>query len=320
MKKVNTDKPTVGVSSCLLGNAVRFDGQHKRNRFVVDELSGCFELRGACPEVGIGLPIPRATIRLVTSSGEVRAVGSLDAGLDVTAEIQRFSRDFLDSSPVLDGYILKKDSPSCGMERVKLYSEDGRHCVREGVGLFAEVLMRRYPNMPVEEEGRLNDPGLRESFISRVFVYHRWNRLVADGVTASKLLGFHSRHKYLVMAHSYVAYRQLGRLLANLSGDDVDVIASDYIRELMSALRKPSTRKQHFNVMQHIMGYLKRDVDREDKRELSVVLESYRVGLTPLVVPLTLLRHHLRRNPNRYLMGQYYLNPYPDQLRLRNHI
>jgi uncharacterized protein YbgA (DUF1722 family) len=204
------------------------------------------------------------------------------------------------------------------MSRVKVYSEQGTHAQRKGSGIFAKLLMEQLPNMPVEEEGRLNDPVLRENFINRVYVYHRWHQLELQGFSAAELIGFHTDHKYLVMAHSQAAYQRLGRLLSNLPEEALDQIAATYIEALMQTLKRRVTRSRHVNVLQHIMGYLKKNIDSDDKSELVACIEAYRRQETPLVVPMTLLKHYFRLHPDRYMSRQVYLQPHPDKLGLRN--
>jgi uncharacterized protein YbgA (DUF1722 family) len=206
------------------------------------------------------------------------------------------------------------------MERVKVHVESGGHSVRKGIGVFANALMRQQPLLPVEEEGRLNDAVLRENFINRVYVYHRWRKLHTLGLTPANLIAFHSDHKYMVMAHSQAAYQRLGKLLANLSKIDLKRIGDDYIHELMPALKRRVTRNRHVNVLQHIMGYLKKSISGDDKKELSAAIEAYRRGETPLIVPITLFSHYFRVHPDDYMSRQIYLHPYPDSLGLRNSI
>jgi len=310
----------IGVSSCLLGQEVRYDGGHKRDGFIAATLSTFVDYVPVCPEVAIGLGIPRPTIRLVGDPQRPSAVGSDDASRDVTARLETFARQQIPALAGICGYILKKDSPSCGMERVKVYSPKGGAAERKGIGIYARVFMERMPLIPVEEEGRLNDPVLRENFISRVFVYDRWQRMAAEGLTSAGLIAFHSNHKYLVMAHSQAAYRRLGQMLADLKGADLSAIGEMYIAELMDALKRRANRKRHCNVLQHMMGYLKRNIDGGDKAELAANIESYRRGEVPLVVPVTLFLHYFRRNPDPYMERQVYLHPYPDTLGLRNAI
>jgi len=312
--------PRVGVSACLLGQPVRYDGGHKRDSFIADTLAEYLELIPVCPEAAIGLGVPRPTIRLLGEVRRPRLVGALDPSLDVTEKMETFAERQIDALGDLCGYILKKDSPSCGMERVKLFSPEGGGAVRKGTGVFAAILMRRRPLLPVEEEGRLNDPVLRENFINRVYVMLRWQNLRRQGLNAARLIEFHTAHKYLVMAHSQAAYRRMGTLLSDLSGGRADSAAHDYVEELMNALARRVTRPRHVNVLQHILGYLKRRIDRDDKAELSASIEAYRRGEIPLVVPVTLLRHYFRRHHDPYMEKQVYLNPHPEGLGLRNAI
>ncbi|MEJ2395310.1 MAG: DUF523 and DUF1722 domain-containing protein [Candidatus Thiodiazotropha sp.] len=312
--------PKVGVSACLLGHQVRYDGGHKRDAFIDGPLGLHLEYIPLCPETAIGLGVPRPAIRLMGEVERPRLVGRNDPALDLTEKMERYAKRQVAELTDLCGFILKKDSPSCGMERVKVFSADGTRAERKGSGLFARILMQRLPLLPVEEEGRLNDPLLRENFINRVYLMYRWHGLVQEGVSAPRLIEFHTAHKYLAMAHSQAAYQRLGRLLANLSQSDLTDIADRYIAELMHALRRRVTRKRHVNVLQHIMGYLKKEIDGDDKAELGATIESYRRGETPLVVPITLLRHYFRRHPDPYMEKQLYLRPYPDNLGLRNGI
>lgn len=310
----------IGVSSCLLGQEVRYNGGHKRDSFVVGTLARFVDYVPVCPEVAIGLGIPRPPIRLVGEPARPRAVGADDPSLDATAGLETFARQQVPALRGIDGYILKKDSPSCGMERVKVYSLRGGAAERKGVGVYARVLMEHMPELPVEEEGRLNDPVLRENFLARVYVHARWQRLRADGLTRSRLIDFHSDHKYLVMAHSQAAYQRLGRMLADLRKIDLEAVAQMYFAELMEALRRRVNHKRHANVLQHMFGYLKRSIDSGDKAELLDNIEAYRWGEVPLIVPTTLFRHYFRRHPDPYMERQVYLRPHPDELALRNAI
>ncbi len=312
--------PKVGVSACLLGQPVRYDGGHKRDAFIAEHLSKHLELVPVCPESAIGLGVPRPTIRLLGDIARPRLVGTSDAALDVTEKMETYAKCRVNEFTDLCGFILKKGSPSCGMERVKVFHPDGAHAERKGSGVFARILKQSLPLLPIEEEGRLNDAVLRENFINRVFVMSRWQWLLQEGLDATRLLDFHTAHKYLVMAHSQAAYQRLGRLLANLSHVDLQRIAEIYSEELMHALKRRIGRKRHVNVLQHILGYLKKRIDKEDKIELNASIEAYRRGETPLIVPITLLRHYFRRHPDPYMEKQLYLHPYPDNLGLRNRI
>jgi uncharacterized protein YbgA (DUF1722 family)/uncharacterized protein YbbK (DUF523 family) len=306
------------VSACLLGQAVRYDGGHKRDGFVADVLAEHFELVAVCPEVAIGLGVPRAPIRLIQTAAGVRVRGVRDPELDVTGaldgEAARVHRELLD----LCGYVLKKNSPSCGMERVKAYTETGMPHGRAS-GAFAAGLMARAPLLPVEEEGRLNDAVLRENFVERVFAYARWQALTAGEVGGAALVDFHSRHKYQLLAHNQAAYRRLGRLVAGAGRRPGRDLIDDYGREFMAALARPASVGNHVNVLQHLAGYVKDALDAGDKAELQAAIDDYHHRRAPRLVPLTLLRHHLRRTPQPWAAAQTYLNPDPREQLLRNH-
>lgn len=314
---VEYDKIPIGISSCLLGEEVRFDGGHKQDSYILGTLSDYFEFQPVCPEVAIGLPIPRPPIRLVQHDDAIHVVGVKDPTIDVTDKLHDYGQKMAREMTDISGFIFKRASPSCGMERVKVYAPDGRS-IDKASGAFAEEIKKGRPLLPTEEEGRLGDPGLRENFIMRVFVYHRWRTLVAGGLTAKKLIDFHSDHKYLVMAHNQSAYKAMGKLLADAGKADIDALADEYVEALMTALAKPAPRKQHVNVLQHLLGYLKNQIDAEDKAEMLEVIEHYRDGIVPLIVPITLLKHHFRRHPHEYIERQVYLTPHPHELMLRN--
>ena len=318
VRTAESSRPLIAVSSCLLGQQVRYDGGHKRDDWIAGPLSGHVDFRPICPEVAIGLGIPRPPIHLTGDPLRPRAVGVQDPGLDVTAPLEHFAGQTARGLDDVSGYILKSRSPSCGMARVRLHGQHGGH--RTAAGIHARVIMARLPNLPVEEEGRLNDPVLRENFINRVYAYRRWQDFRRQRLTAKGLVAFHAGHKYLVMAHSQAAYGRIGRLLSDLKGVQLAEVAQQYIDELMTALQRRVGRERHVNVLQHIMGHLKRRLEGDDKQELLAAVEAYRRGEVPLIVPLFLLRHHLRHHPDAYLAGQWYLHPYPDALGLRNNI
>lgn len=310
------EKIPIAVSSCLLGQEVRYDGGHKHNGYLTQTLGRYFEYIPFCPEVAIGLGIPRPPIRLVHADSQTRARGVKDPQLDVTTQLQDYAQQVVPKLAGVCGYILKRASPSCGMERVKVYSENNIY--GNDSGIYAAAIMRSMPELPVEEEGRLMDPVLRENFIERVFVYASWQALRRAELSADSLVRFHTAHKFSVLAHNETAYRELGRLVADAGKRDIDQLADEYFALLMRALREPATRKKHTNVLMHIMGYVKGSLDADDKQELLEVLERYRIGQLPLIVPLTLLRHYLRKYPDAYIEQQVYLNPHPEELMLRN--
>lgn len=308
----------LGVSSCLLGERVRYDGGHKKDDFLTGLLARFVELVPVCPEVELGLGTPREPIRLQRDGDLVRLVAP-KSGKDHTEPMRRFAERRVRALARLDlcGYVLKKDSPSCGMERVRVWG--GRMPSRDGRGAFAAVLMAELPLLPVEEEGRLRDPGLRESFVERVFAYRRLKDLFQGRWTVGGLVSFHAAEKLLVLAHEPAAYQRLGRLVAGAKGAPRAEIARAYAEVFMSALARPATRGRHVNVLQHMAGYLKDLASADERQELAEAIEDYRRGLVPLVVPVTLVKHHVRRHGIAYLAGQRYLEPHPKELMLRNH-
>ncbi|NOS74692.1 MAG: DUF523 and DUF1722 domain-containing protein [Methyloglobulus sp.] len=310
------NKIPVGISSCLLGQAVRYDGGHKLDSYIAGTLAEYFDFKPFCPEVAIGMGTPRPTIQLVKINGEISCLGVKNPDVDVTAQLRDYAHQQKAAHDDLCGYILKKDSPSCGMERVKVYTNGQPQKI--GTGIYANEMMRNNPLLPVEEEGRLGDPRLRENFIQRVYVLHRWKQLLAEGLTASRLTRFHARHKLIIMSHDN--YVELGQLLASVSKTNLEEVANTYISQLMKALKKVASRKNHVNVLQHIQGYLKKELDADNKAELCELIERYRQGEIPLIVPLTLLKHHFRKNPDPYIEESYYMSPYPQELRLINEL
>ena len=320
MTSPKTDKRIrIGISSCLLGQSVRFDSGHKRDAYINDVLAKHFEYVPFCPEVAIGMGIPRPPIRLVGDPDKPRAVGVRVEGIDVTEKLVDYANSVVADFPQISGYLLKRGSPSCGMERVKVYTDKGMPKASTS-GLYAGIIIRAFPNLPVEEEGRLNDPVLRENFVERVYVYDRWQRLREDEITPVKLVEFHTRHKFLLLSHSETHYRRLGRLVADAGMRNMQELSEEYFSVLMDGLKRRATRRRHSNVLQHVMGYLKRSIDTGDKSELNRVIDEYRHGTVPLIVPMKLIEHHFRRHPDDYIALQYYLNPHPPDLGLRNHL
>jgi uncharacterized protein YbgA (DUF1722 family)/uncharacterized protein YbbK (DUF523 family) len=286
----------VGVSRCLLGEEVRYDGQHKRDRFLVEVLGPLVEWVPVCPEVEVGLGIPREAMRLERGEPDEPRLVTIQTRRDLTARMTRFSerrvRALADED--LCGYVLKKSSPSCGLHRVKVYPGGAAAPALEGRGLFAAALVRAFPNLPVEEEGRLEDPALRESFIERLFAFRRLRALFEARWTRGDLVAFHTAHKLSLLAHSTEAYRALGRLVANARARQPAALREAYAAGFMEALAKPASRGRHANVLQHMAGYLREALDAAARAELAEAIHDYRRGLTPLVVPVTLLRHHVR--------------------------
>jgi uncharacterized protein YbgA (DUF1722 family)/uncharacterized protein YbbK (DUF523 family) len=319
------DRVRVGVSSCLLGEKVRFDGQHKRDGFVVDQLGKHVEWVAVCPELEVGMGVPREPVRLIRlrAAPEPRMVG-VKSGEDWTARMQRFAAArvrALDGEE-LSGFVLKAKSPSCGMTRVKLYDGDKTERAPEpaGVGLFAAALMQRFPNLPVEEEGRLCDARLRENFIERLFAYARLRRLWQTRWTLASLIAFHTAHKMALLAHSTDGYRALGRLVGIGKSLPRAELRDRYETEFMKTLGRPATPGRHANVLMHMLGHLTDHLDAGDRHEVLAAIEAQRGGQLPLIVPLTLVAHHARRLQTRYLLDQTYLHPHGDEIQLRNRV
>ena len=315
-------KLKIGVSQCLLGDEVRYDGGHKRNRFVVTTLSDYVDYVPVCPEVEMGMPTPREAIRLVGHAASPSLMG-IQSATDHTSGMRAWSASKMPwiEDQELDGYILKKDSPSCGLFRVRLYDADTGIPTRDGRGAFADPLVKAFPLMPVEEEGRLNDPPLRENFISRIFTYHRWKRLLTDNRTPGGLVAFHTANKMSFLAHSPVHYRALGRIVSDAGAGDLDAILETYAETMTACLQVLATPGKHTNVIMHLMSFLKNSLDAADKAELLDLVEQMRNRILPLIVPVTLLKHHLAKHevPD-WVHQQVYLNPYPGELMLRNHV
>jgi uncharacterized protein YbgA (DUF1722 family)/uncharacterized protein YbbK (DUF523 family) len=313
-------KLRLGISACLLGRKVRYDGQHKRDAFLVDVLGPFVEWVPVCPEEELGLGVPREPIRLVGNPAAPRLVAER-SGKDHTEAMHGFAQARVSELEGLDlsGYVTKKDSPSCGMERVRVHAARGGPPRRDGVGAFAAVLLARLPLLPVEEEGRLHDPLLRESFVERIFAHARWKDAVRRGMRRGDLVAFHTAHKLALMAHSPAAYRTLGALVGGVARGPIGRTVEAYGRGFMAALAIPATRGRHANVLQHMLGYFREVLPAADRTELADLVADYARGHVPLVVPLTLLRHHVRRHGVAYLAGQTYLDPDPKELMLRNH-
>jgi uncharacterized protein YbgA (DUF1722 family)/uncharacterized protein YbbK (DUF523 family) len=308
----------IGISACVLGEKVRFDGGHKASAFCLQQLASQVDYVPVCPEMAIGMPSPRPAIRLqLDQEQQVHLVQSNDATVNHTRAMLDFTETKLPQLAQLSGYIVCAKSPTCGMERVRLYDDKGQQLGKLGVGLYTRQLMQTFPWLPVEEDGRLFDPALKENFICRVFSCYDFQQTMRDGFSVGKLVAFHSRYKFLVMAHSPVAYRQLGRLVAQAKLFTEAELEQRYLLELMQALKNIASRKQHANVLQHLQGFLKHGLTAQAKQELAQLIHRYRQGFVPLLAPLTLLQHHLQLQPNKYVSTQRYFAPYPESLGLR---
>ena len=310
----------LGISSCLLGEKVRFDGGHKLDRYLTDTLGNYVQYVPVCPEVECGMPIPREALRQVGDPASPRLVTS-HTKQDFTDPMVRWARERVQGleREELCGFIFKANSPSSGMERVRVYDAGGMpHKV--GVGLFARIFMEHFPLLPVEEEGRLHDPKLRENFIERIFVYKRWREMLAAGKTLGRLVSFHTRHKLLLLSHSPQNHNEMGKLVANAKKIPPYELFERYQGLLMETLGLKTTVKKQINVLQHMMGYFKEELSPDEKQELLEIIEQYRMGYVPLIVPVTLFNHYVRKYDQPYLKDQHYLRPHPIELQLRNHV
>jgi uncharacterized protein YbgA (DUF1722 family)/uncharacterized protein YbbK (DUF523 family) len=320
-EKSDLKRVRIGISSCLLGDRVRYDGGHKRDTFLADIFGRYVEWVPVCPEFEMGLGVPRESLQLVHEKGDVRLIAPA-SGTDNTRLMNVYAEKRLADLEALQlcGYVLKRGSPSCGMERVTVYRH-GSPLNRSGRGLFAEKLVARFPYLPVEEEGRLNDVRLRENFVSRVFALRRWQIAVEDrGLTAAALIEFHAQHKFVLMAHNQVGARRLGALIGGIRKETLRQAARAYFDLFFQVIRHPPTVRNHTNVLQHMAGYVSEHLGPTDRSELTELIDRYRCGVVPLIVPVTLLRHYVRKHEVPYLADQVYLDPHPDELMLLNHL
>ena len=315
-----TDKIRLGISACLLGEKVRYDGGHKWDRFLTDTLGKYVDFVPVCPEVECGLGIPREAMRLVGDPKAPRLV-TVRSGVDHTERQLTWARYRVVEleKEELCGFIFKSDSLSSGMERVKVYGPSGAPA-RKGVGLFARVFMEHFPLLPVEEEGRLHDPILRENFIEAIFTLERWREMMASDGGRGALVDFHTCHKLLLRAHSLDHLRRLGKLVAQAADLPLPELYGRYQKLLLEALKRKTTAKKNTDVLYHLMGYFKGDLSAGEKEELRDLIDLYHQGLLPLIVPVTLISHYVRKYDQPYLKGQWYLNPHPMELQLRNHV
>jgi uncharacterized protein YbgA (DUF1722 family)/uncharacterized protein YbbK (DUF523 family) len=307
----------IGISGCVLGQNVRFDGGHKQNRFVVEELIKLFDFQSICPEMGIGLGTPRATIRLVDHDGEHRLVGSRNADFDVTEEMRAFSQRAIAEMQTLCGFIVCGKSPTCGMERVPVYARENNRSEKKGVGLFTVELIKAMPWLPIEESGRLQDVPLRENFIQRVYALNDFYQRISRDSDVNDFVRFHARYKYAMMAANGSQATELGRKVAALRKVNVSTFYDEYRYKFMSILRQVATRKTHTNTLMHLQGYFKSVLNQEERAELTHLIEQYRLGEVPMMAVLTMLKHYLNKYPNAYLEEQTYFQPHPSTLKLR---
>ncbi len=308
----------IGISACLLGERVRFDGGHKRLAFAVEQLAPYVRFEAICPEMAIGLPTPRPALRLVQTPDSVRMQFSNDPDIDLTDKMQQYSEQRVAALEHLCGYILCAKSPSCGMERVRVYRENSKDNSKSGVGIYTAELQKQLPWLPIEEDGRLNDPLLRENFVERVFALYELKMLRQSGLTRGKLMAFHSRYKLSLLSHSQPEYRELGRFVASMDKwSSLEEYFVEYRLRLMNLMSHRATRRNHTNVLMHVQGYFRKQLNSGQRQELSQLIDHYRQGMQPLLAPITLLKHYMHEYPDDYLQQQRYFEPYPEALRLR---
>jgi uncharacterized protein YbgA (DUF1722 family)/uncharacterized protein YbbK (DUF523 family) len=314
------EKIKLGISTCLLGENVRYDGGHKLDRFLTDTLGQYVEYVPVCPEVECGLPIPRESMHLEGNPDSPRLV-TTHTKQDMTDRMVRWARKRIVEleKEELCGFIFKSNSPSSGFERIRVYDDKGMP-VKKGVGIFARIFMDHFPLLPVEDEGRLHDPELRENFIERVFTLKRWREALARKESRGNLVDFHTRHKLLVFSHSPKHYQMMGKLVAGARDLPLKELYQKYQTTLMESLQLKTTPKKNANVLQHMMGYFKEQLSPDEKQELLETIDHYRRGDIPLIVPITLINHYVRKYDPPYLEQQIYLNPHPLELQLRNHV
>jgi uncharacterized protein YbgA (DUF1722 family)/uncharacterized protein YbbK (DUF523 family) len=313
-------KIKLGISTCLLGENVRYDGGHKLDRFLTDTLGQYVEYVPVCPEVECGLPIPRESMHLEGNPESPRLITSRTKQ-DMTERMVSWAEKRaveLEKEEVC-GFIFKSDSPSSGMERVRVYNEKGMP-VKKGIGMFARIFMEHFPLLPVEDEGRLHDPGLRENFIERIFTLKRWREVLTRKENRGNVVDFHTKHKLLILSHSPRHYQMMGKFVAQAKDFPLKELYREYQTSLMESMQLKTTAKKNANVLQHMMGYFKEQLSSDEKQELLEVIEVYRKGYTPLIVPITLINHYVRKYDQPYLKQQVYLNPHPLELQLRNHV
>lgn len=315
------EKPIkIGISTCLLGENVRWNGGHSRDPFLTDTLGQYVEYVPVCPEVECGMGVPRETLKLVGSPENPRLVTSRTK-IDHTDRMIQWARSRVKALEKEDlcGFIFKKNSPSSGLFRIPVTNAKGMP-QKTGRGIFARVFTEHFPLIPVEEEGRLHDPKLRETFIEQIFTLKRWREMLSKEKTMAGLVGFHARHKLLIMAHSPALARKMGKLVAGGKAVDMEILCKEYEFLLIEALRLQTTLKKNINVLQHVMGYFKKQLTGDEKAELLGIFEQYRKEYVPLIVPITLLNHYVRKYDQPYLGMQTYLNPHPVELKLRTHV
>ena len=315
MSNIST-KPQIGVSACLASQAVRYDGSFITNQFIKNECSAFFDIHTVCPEVEAGMGVPRQVIQLRDFDGETKLVYSKNPETEITGFMRDFSDKRIKRLPALDGYIFKKDSPSCGVYKVPVKNDKSGMRKRNGVGIFAQAFKDQFPLVPTEDEGRLHDKGIRENFLERIYAHYRWRQIHASENPLKAFRDYHKNYKLILMAKDNGASKHLGRLVAKVNRDNFSEISEQYISLFMQAMSKIPSQGHHVNVMMHILGYLKDHLNKKDKAELLEWFEIYREKRVARITPMMLLQHHFNRHENDYIADQYYFSPFPGKLML----
>ncbi|OFZ45763.1 MAG: hypothetical protein A2381_15045 [Bdellovibrionales bacterium RIFOXYB1_FULL_37_110] len=315
----NQNQLRLGISACLLGAKVRYDGAHKLDKWIKNTLGQFATFIPICPELECKMSIPRPPMHLEGTRDNPHLIQTL-AKLDLTKQMNSWIKPKIKELKYknLDGYILKTRSPSCGLRDIKIFSPTGKLVSKTGTGLFAKAFLKAFPLLPVEDEDRLQDPKCRENFIERIFVMKRWRELLTHKKSLKALINFHTKHQLLMMSHSLPHYQKMGKLLASHRPDGLALYQS-YQKNMLEALRLPTTTKKHFHVLQHAIGYFKSDLSSAEKKELLNILKQYKTDKLPLLVPITLINHYAKKLHKDYLLEQYYLNPHPKELKIKNH-
>ena len=311
---------TLGISACLMGDEVRYNGGHTQSKLCTHALTNYFHFEKFCPEVAAGFGIPRPTMRLIGDPASPILTSTHGEQEDLTQQLLNGIHPQLPKMSHLDGYILMKNSPSCGLSRIKVYQENGYAHETKVSGLFTRALKDKYPLLPMEEEGRLNDAALRENFILRVYAYYHFKKDVLSTPSYHNLLNYHRHYKLLLMAHDQNAYRILGKMLGDSHDKSLIDLIPDYFQKFMSAIQKPASRGGHTNALQHVLSFIKKDLDKDARQDIAHIIEQYYSGIINLITPMTLLNHYVQQLGSPYIRAQRYLEPYPPSLGLRNQI
>lgn len=305
-------KPQVGISSCLLGQPVRYNGGHKKDPYLSRDLSTIFDWIPFCPEMSMGLGVPRDPIHLRLIDGFINLVDAKRGGPNLGKQLSKIAVRFSQNEVSLSGYVFKKNSPSCGLSKIPVFDLKGEHVVCEAQGAFSSAISALQPMLPLTEETLLHDPDHRAHFIIRVLAYDRLSKILLIGIDDKELLAFHNRHKYLLLAHDVELFSELDDLVhQSFQKADFDHLVHEYSRLFMKALDSSATPDKHMDVLQVIMGMLIKHRRKQQVAKLEKVVDRFYIGKATLEAPLKLIRHYLKLYPNNYLEEQHYLDLTP---------